>query len=73
MSNCETAASIALAAAPVTRACPYTSGWWSFVHCHGDVLARNRRLVRTAVRGLARLGDVEAVLQAERERGEGPP
>ncbi|MEU6171855.1 cryptochrome/photolyase family protein [Streptantibioticus parmotrematis] len=54
------------------RACPYTTGYWSFVHRHRALLAGNQRTART-VRQLERLADADAVLRAERERGEGPP
>ncbi|WP_431952799.1 cryptochrome/photolyase family protein [Actinacidiphila sp. bgisy167] len=54
------------------RACPYTTGYWSFVHRHRDRLAANHRTVR-AVRGLERLGNLPEVLALEEERGQGPP
>ncbi|MFH9429347.1 cryptochrome/photolyase family protein [Streptomyces sp. NPDC017615] len=54
------------------RACPYTTGYWSFVHRHRDLLAANNRTSR-AVQGLDRLGDLEEVLRTERDRGGTPP
>ncbi|MGY5105561.1 cryptochrome/photolyase family protein [Streptomyces sp. 900105245] len=54
------------------RACPFTTGYWSFVHRHRALLSGNMRTSR-AVQGLDRLGDLEEVLRTERGRGEGPP
>ncbi|MEU8778102.1 cryptochrome/photolyase family protein [Streptomyces sp. NPDC048606] len=54
------------------RACPYTTGYWSFVHRHRDVLAANPRTAR-AVYGLDRLTDLREVLRGERGRGDLPP
>ncbi|MBV2355261.1 cryptochrome/photolyase family protein [Streptomyces sp. J2-1] len=54
------------------RACPFTTGYWSFVHRHRAVLAGNSRTAR-AVQGMDRLGDIEEVLRTERARGDAPP
>ncbi|MCH0564203.1 cryptochrome/photolyase family protein [Streptomyces sp. MUM 2J] len=54
------------------RACPYTAGYWAFLHRHRSLLAGNRRTVQ-AVRGLDRLGDLGEVLRQERQRGDAPP
>ncbi|MFD4246754.1 cryptochrome/photolyase family protein [Streptomyces sp. NPDC058525] len=54
------------------RACPYTTGYWSFVHRHGSRLAANPRTAR-AVQGLHRLGDIDEVLRTDRGRGQSPP
>ncbi|GAA1924854.1 cryptochrome/photolyase family protein [Streptomyces sodiiphilus] len=54
------------------RACPFTAGYWAFVHRHRERLARNHRMARP-VAGLRRLRDLPAVLEAEAERGDGPP
>jgi deoxyribodipyrimidine photolyase-related protein len=48
-------------------ACPFTAGYWSFVHRHRDLLARNRRTQRS-VSMLERLKDLDAVLEQERTR-----
>ncbi|MEU3844289.1 cryptochrome/photolyase family protein [Streptomyces sp. NPDC028635] len=54
------------------RACPYTTGYWSFAHRHRAVLAGNRR-TQWAARGLDRLGDLDAVLRADRRWDGRPP
>ncbi|MDX3071656.1 cryptochrome/photolyase family protein [Streptomyces sp. MI02-7b] len=54
------------------RACPYTTGYWSFLHRHRARLASNHRMTR-AVQGLDRLGDLPDVLAHEAGRGDGPP
>lgn len=54
------------------RACPYTTGYWAFVHRHRDLLAANNRTSR-AVQGLDRLSDVEEVLRTAHDRGDAPP
>ncbi|WP_042372105.1 cryptochrome/photolyase family protein [Streptacidiphilus neutrinimicus] len=54
------------------RACPYTTGYWGFVAGHRALLAGNPRTAR-AVSGLARLDDLEAVLDVERRRAAAPP
>ena len=54
------------------RACPYTAGYWAFLHAQRERLAANPRL-RQALRGLDRLGDLDAVLAQERARGVKPP
>ena len=48
-------------------ACPFTAGYWAFVHRHQDLLSANMRTAR-AVSSLRRLADVEAVLEQERLR-----
>ncbi|SFF45270.1 deoxyribodipyrimidine photolyase-related protein [Actinacidiphila alni] len=55
------------------RACPYTAGYWAFLHRHRDRLAANHRTAR-AVQGLDRLKDLGELL-AERDRrdGDAPP
>ncbi|MET7286993.1 cryptochrome/photolyase family protein [Streptomyces sp. NPDC005573] len=54
------------------RACPFTTGYWSFVHRHRKLLAGNPRTAQ-AVHGLDRLADLEEALHTEHARGEGPP
>ncbi|MEW1633087.1 cryptochrome/photolyase family protein [Streptomyces sp. NPDC093801] len=54
------------------RACPYTTGYWSFVHRHRSRLAVNPRTAR-AVQGLDRLGDLDDVLRTRREQDGTPP
>ncbi|PND58500.1 cryptochrome/photolyase family protein [Mycobacterium sp. ENV421] len=49
------------------NACPFTSGYWAFVHRHQDLLAGNNRTAR-AVSSMARLADLDAVVEQERHR-----
>ena len=48
-------------------ACPFTAGYWAFVHRHRDLLARNNR-TRRAVSSMDRLADLDAVLEQEAHR-----
>ncbi len=48
-------------------ACPFTAGYWDFVHRHRDRLARNNR-TRRAVSSMDRLNDLDAVLEQEANR-----
>ncbi|WP_030397334.1 cryptochrome/photolyase family protein [Kitasatospora purpeofusca] len=54
------------------RACPFTTGYWAFVHRHQDLLAANHRTARAAA-GLHRLTGLSEVLAAEHTRGQSPP
>ncbi len=48
-------------------ACPFTAGYWAFVHRHQDLLAANMRTARS-VSAMRRLADLDAVLEQERLR-----
>ena len=48
-------------------ACPFTAGYWAFVHRHEDLLRSNMRTAR-AVSSMKRLADLDAVLEQERHR-----
>ncbi|HTY29638.1 MAG TPA: cryptochrome/photolyase family protein, partial [Mycobacterium sp.] len=48
-------------------ACPFTAGYWGFVHRHQDLLAANNRTAR-AVSSMRRLADLEAVVEQESHR-----
>lgn len=54
------------------HACPYTTGYWTFVDRHRDRLASNHRTSR-AVQQMDRLGDLADVRRKERTRGDTPP
>ncbi|GLU47033.1 cryptochrome/photolyase family protein [Nocardiopsis ansamitocini] len=54
------------------QACPYTAGYWSFLHRHRDVLSSNHRMAR-AVKGLDRLNDLPELLEETADRGTAPP
>ncbi|MDR6974120.1 deoxyribodipyrimidine photolyase-related protein [Streptomyces sp. 3330] len=53
-------------------ACPFTAGYWAFLHRHRSRLERNARMAQ-AVRGLGRLTDLDELLEQERQRGDEPP
>lgn len=48
-------------------ACPFTAGYWAFVHRNRDLLAKNNRTVRS-VASMDRLADLDAVLEQEADR-----
>ncbi|MCP9275241.1 cryptochrome/photolyase family protein [Mycolicibacterium arenosum] len=48
-------------------ACPFTAGYWSFVHRHQEMLAKNNRTQRM-VSSMNRLSDLDAVLEQEAHR-----
>jgi deoxyribodipyrimidine photolyase-related protein len=49
------------------KACPFSAGYWQFVHRHQDLLRANQRTARS-VATMERLGDLDAVLEQERLR-----
>ena len=53
-------------------ACPYTAGYWWFLHRHRERFAANPRM-RRPVQGLDRLGDLDDVVAQESRRGSSPP
>lgn len=61
---------------PKTRvgadACPFTAGYWAFLHRNRERLDTNRRLAQP-LSGLKRLADLEALLSQEADRGSAAP
>ncbi len=53
-------------------ACPFTAGYWSFLHKNQARFAGNQRMSQ-AVAGLGRLTDLDALLEQERHRGPRAP
>jgi deoxyribodipyrimidine photolyase-related protein len=51
------------------KACPFTAGYWQFVHRHADLLRGNHRTAR-AVATMDRLSDLDALLEQENGRQE---
>jgi deoxyribodipyrimidine photolyase-related protein len=49
------------------KACPFSAGYWRFVHRHQDLLRANQRTARS-VATMERLKDLEAVLEQEHHR-----
>lgn len=53
-------------------ACPFTAGYWNFLHEHQGVLRGNHRMA-TAMRTMDKLGDLDELLQQEKRRGTAAP
>ncbi|WP_224389479.1 cryptochrome/photolyase family protein [Pseudonocardia sp. ICBG1293] len=51
------------------NACPFTAGYWQFVHRHEELMAANNRTAR-AVATMKRLTDLDALLEQESAREE---
>jgi deoxyribodipyrimidine photolyase-related protein len=51
------------------KACPFTAGYWQFVHRHADLLRANHRTARV-VATMNRLSDLDALLEQEHGRRE---
>ncbi|OZE98185.1 cryptochrome/photolyase family protein [Rhodococcoides fascians] len=49
------------------EACPFTAGYWAFVHRHRDRLSHNHRTARQ-VSSMNRLSDLDQVLEQEAQR-----
>jgi len=54
------------------KACPYTAGYWNFLHRHRTDLQGNFRMAQ-ALHGLDRLKDLEQLLEQESARGDAAP
>lgn len=54
------------------RACPFTAGYWAFLHRSRERLGSNHRMARP-LRGLDRLTDLPELLAQESERGADAP
>ncbi|MGA7690206.1 MAG: cryptochrome/photolyase family protein [Jiangellales bacterium] len=54
------------------KACPFTAGYWAFLHDNRDALSGNHRMAQP-LRGLDRLADLPDLLAQEGTRGNGPP
>lgn len=53
-------------------ACPFTAGYWAFLHRNRDRLATNPRMAQ-AISGLGRLSDLDALIAQEERRGAATP
>ena len=54
------------------KACPFTAGYWAFLHRHADVFRGNHRMA-TAMRTMDKLSDLDLLLAQEANRGSGAP
>jgi len=54
------------------EACPYTAGYWWFLHRNRNELAGNHRM-RQPIQGLDRLRDLDELVVQERRRGSQAP
>ena len=54
------------------NACPFTAGYWSFMHRNREHLSKNQRMAQP-LSGLNRLSDLEELLVQEETRGSNPP
>jgi deoxyribodipyrimidine photolyase-related protein len=54
------------------RACPFTAGYWWFLHRQRDRLRGNHRMAQP-LQGIKRLKDLEALVAQEDRRGSAPP
>jgi deoxyribodipyrimidine photolyase-related protein len=53
-------------------ACPFTTGYWAFLHRNREQLGGNPRMFQ-AVRGLDRLSDLDALVELHTHQGSDPP
>ncbi len=53
-------------------ACPFTAGYWAFLHHNRERLAANPRMGQP-LSGLNRLSDLDALVEQEADRGEAAP
>jgi deoxyribodipyrimidine photolyase-related protein len=54
------------------KACPFTAGYWAFLHRNREQLAGNPRMAQP-LRGLDRLTDLNDLLTQEHRRGSAAP
>ena len=54
------------------QACPFTTGYWSFLERHAELLAGNHRMARSLA-NLGRIADIAEVLRVDDARGADPP
>jgi deoxyribodipyrimidine photolyase-related protein len=53
-------------------ACPFTAGYWAFLHRNRERLSNNPRMGQP-LSGLKRLNDLDALLEQEADRGSTAP